>query len=465
MKFKLPWLKDKYFLTFIGVILLFLIIKISQIGFKFSDENIYFYMGKLILEGQLPYRDFFFASPPVQIFGTAGFLGLFGTHVILLKILPIVACVVSSIFLFVIVKKKFNSLTGLIASTLYLFSFVILTTTDHSTGIHLTTMLVVISYYFLDREKYFLAGVIASLALLTRLYAAIAIIGLMIYLLIKNRKALLKFILGIAVIFIPVNLALILMFKESYLNSVFLYHLLKSAGISKLNIFAFFLKWDILLVLLSLSSLFFKNKKRLLLPFITTATIFLFYLFYADIYYLYLGLMIPFLAILGASTIHNLTEKIQEKNRFIIIILILVILITPTTCFYLRDHAQASKITFTSEITEFVKNNTSPQETIYGSFEITPLIALFSDRKIAGNYIDTNEKTFLSGIYNVENRTNELRGNVSLVIMKTLLDQNGNPLYLEKIVSSDFLLKECNLTKIYPIKKDYEDNAVIIYTC
>ena len=173
MSLKYTWLKDKYFLIFLGVILLFLIINISQIGFKFSDENIYFYMGKLILQGQLPYQDFFFASPPLQIIIIAGFLTLFGSKIILLKLLPIFASIISSIFIFIILKKRFSSLHGLLASTLYLFSFVVLTTTDHSTGIHLATMFLVIGCYLIYEKKYFLAGILVSLSLLTRLYSAI----------------------------------------------------------------------------------------------------------------------------------------------------------------------------------------------------------------------------------------------------------------------------------------------------
>jgi len=438
---------------------------VSQMGFKFSDENIYFYMGNLILQGQLPYQDFFFASPPLQIGIIALFLSIFGSKIILLKLLPIIASIITSIFLFLILKKKFNSISGLLASTLYLFSFVVLTTTDHFTGIHLTTMFIIISCYFIYKQKYLLAGMIASLALLTRLYAGIAILGLLIYLIIKNKKALLKFISGIAIIFIPANLILLSIFKQNYLNSVFLYHFLKSTGIPKINIFKFFIKWDFILVTLATISLFIKSRKKLLLPIITAATITLFYLIYIDIYYLYLGLLIPFLAILGSKTVYTFIKNINLKKKIFLILFLLLLLMIPSTFFYLKNQAQTAKVEFNKEIVEFVKDNTQPQETIYGNFEITPLIALEANRKITGNYVDTNEKTFLSGLYNTTQRTNELRGNVTLVLMKTILDKNQNPLYFEEIIDPNFLLEECNLTKIYQIENDYSDNAVVIFKC
>ncbi len=462
---RLSWIKNKNTLAFFGMILLFLIIKISEICFRFSDGNIYFYMGKLILQGQLPYQNFFFASPPMQILVIAGFLSLFGAKVILLKIIPILACIISSTLIFTIIKKKFNSLWALISATLYLFSFVVLTTTDYSTGIHLTTLFIVLSCYLIYKEKYFLGGIIASLSLLTRLYAAFAVLGIMIFLLIKNRKAFLNFILGIIIIFIPVNLLLILLFKGNYLNSVFLYHLLKSEGIPKLTILKFFLKWDFILISLSALALIFKDKKKILLPLIIAGTILLFYIFYADIYYLYFGLLMPFLAILGGYSLYKLTKKVPQKFLFILIIFLLGIIIINNSAFYIKNHSSTAKIDFIYDIVKYVQENSRPQDKIYGDFEIAPLVALMSKREITNNYVDTNEKTFISGLYNIKERTNAIRGNTKFVLIKALLDQKGKILHMNGIIEPDFLLKECNLTKTYPIKADYSDNAVLVFDC
>ncbi len=464
-KSRFPWIKDKYSLGLIGILLIFAIIKISQIGFKFSDENIYFYMGKLMLQGQLPYRDFFFASPPLQIIIITSFLGLIGSKVLLLKLLPIFATITSSIFVFKIAKKATSSSYGLIASILYLFSFVVLTTTDHSTGVHLTTMFFIISLYLTSRQRFFLAGIFSAFSLLTRLYSAFAIIGIMLYLLIKNRKGLFKFISGLALTFIPANILLLIFFGKNYINSVFLYHFLKSQGISKLKIFSFFIRWDFIPVILSILAIPLKNKRKIALPLVAGTTISLFYLFYTDIYYLYLGLLVPTLAIIGSWTLYSFSKKIPRRIFVPILIIFLGFVMINNTIFYLKDHAPTAKIDFIQDLTEYIEKNSKPNETIYGSFEITPLVALLSEREITGNYVDTNEKTFLTGMYDINQRTNEINQSTKFVIMKALLDSRGYIIAMDNIIDGKVLLKECKIKKIYPVKRDYEDNAVLVFDC
>lgn len=447
-----------------GIILIFLLIKISQIGFKLSDENIYFHMGDLILQGQVPYKDFFFASPPIQILIIAGFLLFTGGNVILLKLIPLIAASITSIFVFILARRVTSKEYSLLSSILYLFSTVILTTTDHSTGIHLTTMFFIISIYLITKKSFFSAGLLASLALLTRLYSAFAIFGVLLYLLIENRKNFLKFVLGLITLFLTANLILLAAFGEHYLQPVFLYHLLKSAGIEKGGIFAFFIKGDFLLIILSLSALFIKKTNHIRLFLAATISTLFFYVFYTDIYYLYLGLIMPFLAILSGYTLHKLSDTFPQKAFVIMLTIILAFIVIYNTSIYLGDHADTSKIDFVEDISEYVSENSLPNEKIYGSFDIAPLVATLSEREIVNNYVDTNEKTFITGIYDVEERTDKLRGNVRFVIMSAIVSPEGTVLSIDKIIKRDFLFGECTTTKIYYLK-DYSNNAVILFDC
>jgi len=256
--------KNKYFLLFISSIILFLLIKIPRMCFKFSDENIYFYMGKLILEGLVPYKDFFFASPPLQVYVISFFMFLFGSKLILLKLIPFICVGISSYFVFGIVKKKFSEKEGLIASILYLFSFVVLTTTDHSTGVHLSAMLVLGMVYFIYHDKPFIAGLFASMALLTRLYSPFPIAGAGLYLLFFERKKLLRFILGCVSLFLVVGVIMQLISHGKFLENIFLFRmrLVNLIGIPKSDIFSFFIKWDWLVVIGSLFFILQKRKKK-----------------------------------------------------------------------------------------------------------------------------------------------------------------------------------------------------------
>ncbi len=464
MKKFYKFFEDKNVLIFGIFILLFLILKISFMAFKFSDENIYFFMAKLITQGQLPYRDFFFASPPLQLSVLFGLLFLVNSKIILLKLIPLIASVITASIIFLYVKKKFNSNCALLSSILYLFSFIILTTTDYSTGVHLTSMFFMISFYLVHKQKYFLGGIISSLALLTRLYVAFAIVGIGIYLLIKNWKKFVWFALGISVIFIPVNLILLFLFKENYLTSVFLYHFLKTEGILKLGIFRFFIKWDFTLIILTISSLFLKTRKSLKQPLIVAGAISLFYVFYSDVYYLYFGVLIPFLAICAGVVLGKIKER--KKEIAVVLMILVLCLVIFNSAFYVKNHALTSKIEFLDEISEYIKANSLENQTIYGDFEIAPLVAMVSERKIINNYIDTNEKTFLTGLYNIEERTNLLKGKVKFVILKVFMDSNNKIISTEQIINKTFLSDECTLVKTYNLEKDYGgDNAVVLFDC
>ncbi len=463
---------NKYSIIFIVIALLFLILKLFFLEFKFSDGNTYFYMSNMILEGQFPYQDFFLASPPLQIIlitPLLWFLKAFSLNLVFLKIIPVLAVILSAYFIYLFSKKILPSLYSLIPSFLYLFSFVVLTTSDFSTGIHLTVFFLVISLYVLyNKKKPFLAGCFAALSLLVRLYAGVAVLGILIYLLVTKRELLLKFIFGVSTIFIPVNLLLWGVFGNSYINSVFMYHLLKTEGISKMNIVMFFLKWDAVLLIFSFLSIFFKKRKKILLPLIVGGVGLSFYIFYADIYYLYFGLLIPVFAILAGWGIYNIYQKTSKKHPLtsvFIMALIFSFILFYNSAFYIKNHAQVSNIDFIDEITQYVKENSSVDDRIYGSYEIAPLVALRSERGIVGNHIDTNEKTFLTGMFDIEKRTEKIKDKVKFVILRSVVNNRGEVVKVDNIIKRDFLSKECSIEKVYPIKKGYDDNAVLLFNC
>jgi len=459
---KKEFFKNKMNLILLSSFVFFIFVKIFGFGFKFSDENIYFDMGRLILKGIFPYKDFFFASPPLQITLYAFLLTIF-KNPLFLKIVPIIASIISSFFLFKIVEKEFNKKAGLASAILYLFSFVILTTTDHSTGVHLTAMFLIISLYFTQNKKFFIAGCLASLSLLTRLYAGVAVLGILIYVFIKNKKDTIKYILGLIAIFLGTNLILFLFFKTNYFDSVIFYNLLKSTGISKGKIFSFFILHDSPIILLTIISIFIIKEKNKLMLWIPAITTLLFYIFYADIYYLYLGILIPFLSAISGITLEKISRDSEKPLKILIIILSIIVLLN--SFLYISTQANEAKITFAKDIVNFVKENSNTGDLIYGSFELTPLISILSGREIANNYIDTNEKTFLTGMYNLKNRTKELNGKVKFIILKVTINSMGQIVNMEKIIDPNFIKSNCTLVKEYPIPKDYSSNAVLVFDC
>ena len=97
-----------YLLFVIGISVFVLIILRGLITPQPGDENVYYYMGKLVSEGKVPYRDFFYAHPPLHIYLIALIYKVFGFNIIILKLLPLIAILVSAKFIFCIAKNKFG---------------------------------------------------------------------------------------------------------------------------------------------------------------------------------------------------------------------------------------------------------------------------------------------------------------------------------------------------------------------
>jgi len=460
---------------FIIFTLLFFLTKLPSFAFKFSDENLYFYDSYLLAENILPYRDFFFAHPPFQLLFLAFFVRLFYFSPILLKLLPILLNIFSAFFIFKISFKFLkSSKLSLLASFFYLFSFVILTTSDYSTGIHLANCLFLTSLYFLQvKKKPFFAGFLSFLALFTRFYIAIAIFAVILYLFLlpagwrgkktsffKKDKYLLSFTLTTLSFFIFANLFLIFALGQEYLQPVFLYHLKKTTGIPKLHILTFFLRHDFLLIFLGLLN-FIYFKKTNLLFYLLVVFYTIFYILFADIYYLYFVVFIFPLSILSAGIFQKL---ISSKKFLIPAFLVCLFIFFHNSYFYLTIHAQKAKIENLEKITAFISKNSAPNQTLFGNYEITPLLALLTKRKIISNLNDTNAKVFQISFLNQKKLEEKLAQKVKFIILKAVV-ANNQILKIEPNLSSDFLKTNCRLEKTHPIKNDYSANFLLIFDC
>ncbi len=461
---KTPWVMVA------GAVILFLIIKIPQIDYRYGDENIYFFMGKLITEGQFPYRDFFFASPPLQLVFTALFVALFGFHALTMKFLSLLTVAGSAFFLYVILKKNKSEAAGVCAAVLYLFSFVALTTSDYVSGVQLVVFFTLGAFTLIAYEKPGWAGIAAALALFTRFYAAplIGIVGL--YAIARKQKMWRRFFTSLCLLFIGGNLLLYGALGAQYEQSVVLYHLQKFEELDKQSVLDFFVRWDWMLAAASALSLGVVRFKQLALPLAGLAAGGLFLYVYKDIYYLYFNLIIPFLALLGGMFLANLfhTKPFSRiaRQSSLFIALFLFVYIGYGTWHYMRDHAGAARIDYFEELVQYVRGHSDPRDSLYGSFEVTPLVAGFTERVIAGNFIDTNNKTFSTGMAALDEREEALlKEKVRYIFTKVLVDAQGNLVELGRFISRGFLQRHCAIVKSFPIQKDYYSNLLLVWEC
>ena len=182
-------IEKKGYWIFILIIILYAAMKLSFINYSYSDENTYFYMGKLVSEGLVPYKDFFSSHPPLQVYLFALLFKVFGFSFIVLKLVPLVCTIVSGFFVYKMVWEKIGVREAVIALILFLFSYDSMRFSGYAVGVNLTTMFAVMGIYFLLNKKYVLSGVFQGVAGITGLYSLILPLVILAVLFFKNKKS------------------------------------------------------------------------------------------------------------------------------------------------------------------------------------------------------------------------------------------------------------------------------------
>ncbi len=439
------------FLIAASSILLFVTYKLTNLVFHFGDGNAYFYMAEQILQGQLPYRNFLLADPPLLIFLLAGFKLIIAHNLILFQAIPVLIQAVNAYLVWLVLNKwqrnqhqpqtNPTSLKQKIvmsfAPGLYLFSFLILSTSDYLTGLGFVILFINLATYWLEKPK--LSGFFWALACLIKLYAAPGLLALMLinFLQKKPKKWWLNFIIsGLITSLIILGPFLITSYQQVF-QFLIVHQFNRPTGINKLKIFKFFLEKDLILIITALVSIALnfrvkgnfglKNKAStqsqqttsqpqppyLKLAWLIPAAWIFFYLIFKDLYYLYLGILTPWLIIYSFSFLDNLLNQLHltwpklEPNlaaalglQLTISWLILAILwqLFTFSQYHQRFRLKGS-FPHVNKVANFV-DNLPTDYPLYGSHEVAPLVALLTNRSLFNQQIDTNGQLFASQALN-----------------------------------------------------------------
>ncbi|MHC4441422.1 MAG: ArnT family glycosyltransferase [Planctomycetota bacterium] len=226
-----------------------------------GDENIYYYMSKVMAEGKAwPYGDFFFAHPPVQLLVAAGTFKLFGASFAVAKSLSILSAVACGLAIFVIGLRRLGPLEAIVAQGAFLFSFGVLRASSHYTGVNLALALMLWGFYLLLRRHDVAGGVLLALSALTAVYAVPAVMMILFWRLLIEPKRALRAITATIGFYLLVTVIFLIFAGGDYIEGVFTYHLMKKAkALQKWNIISrvfrfhnFFLAWSPVVALLCL---------------------------------------------------------------------------------------------------------------------------------------------------------------------------------------------------------------------
>jgi len=389
-----------------------------------GDENVYYYMGRLVSEGKMPYRDFFFAHPPLQIYLIALVYKAFGFSIAALKSVSMISTLITAFFVFKIAKEKFGSSQAVISSLLFLFSYGVMFNSVFSFGIEIAMMFLIIGAYFLfNRSNYVFAGIFFGVAGITRLLSLVPIFIVFCIVFLSNKKSFLRLSSAFLIVFLLVNGIFALFLKDAYLSPVYKFHLLKSFG-GRENFREYFdiVKLNWILFFSAFLFIFIKDK-RTANPFFTVSAVYLiFLLILKRIFGFYFIVIFPFLAIIGGYSILWIYKNVSFQKKFEMLILALLTLIFAWNL--AADILFLEKVGFGGfergkDLADFVSSNSDKNTILFGDDSVVPLLALSANKKIAFDFVDTNNEVFLSGLADLNSVLGRLKGNDVLFIIRS----------------------------------------------
>ncbi|MFC1681215.1 glycosyltransferase family 39 protein [Pseudomonadota bacterium] len=431
---------------------------------RFSDGAIYLYMSTLLNDGILPYKEFFFAHPPLQLVFLSPISLLFGDNFFMTHMSLQLLLVANAWVLYFISKKFCTAVTSLLAPLLYLFSYSIPATGAHWTGVHLSVLLVLSSLLLYLNNRTLLAGIVAGLALFTRYYTLIPLLGMCAGAAAQDaRKALHTAAISAGLVLIAILMLLPLGF-EAYWEQTVNYHLNKIEGIPKSRVLLFFASHDWLLLLgLVVGMQAFRDRTYWLVLF-PQFSLLVFYLIFADIYYYYLVLIVPFLVLNLVHFVDRTDWKNRRNVQWVFAILVAVYLMS-SNFRYLTGHARIDNFNQLDELAQWISDNTASGDSIYGAAGITPLIALHSGVPITGRFVDTNPKTFLAGAASLSIREEQLLEMGLKYFVTPAFVQGPDVSGLERYAEISFFESNCQPAHTSPLENSYVGNTLIIWDC
>lgn len=366
------------------VIVFYLVFKIITVKPSVSDENVYLLMAKSLSEGKIPYRDFNFVHPPLQILIVGFLFKIFGTSFILAKVYTTILAIFSIILLYKISELIFKKKSIIPILFFVLFpSFIIFS--DHMNGVWEALFFSMLSFYLFLKDKYLLSSIIYSLSIFYRYLSLFCFPYFLYFLIAKKRYKFLIYSIGsIIILFI----LFYLFFGFEFINQTILYQLTSIFFISSVpkdysqffNIEFFKISSFIIFVVFS-----FQKKEKLIL-FFSLYSILLelsIVLAFRTIIYHYFIFTLPFYA-LGSFFI-ILENKLIEKTFLLFFLFSSIIYNYPTFNFYVFGKSYEVM----EKISKIVLSIVNKDDVIFGYSPIVDYISFTYNIKIANNYLDS----------------------------------------------------------------------------
>ncbi len=453
--------KSAYFFLFAFLAAFILIAIKGLVTVQPGDENVYYYMGRLVAEGMLPYRDFFFAHPPLQIYLMSIIYRIFGFNIVFLKSLALASTLITSYFVFRIAKDRFGAAEAAVSSLLFLFAYSTMFNSAFSFGVEIATMFFIIGVYlFFNKEKYFLAGIFFGVAGITRFLVLIPIAFVLASLFFSNKKNSFRMLIGFLIVFLFVNILFIVISKGAYIDDTYKFHLIKTPDYDA-NFKEYFdvVKLNWLLFLSAILALFVKERKAVGMFGIICLLYLAFLLALNKIFGFYLTIIFPLLAVIGGFGVVRLLKLLDFAKvwKGLVVLLLMSIFSWNLAADVLFLEKEGfSGFERRNDLVDYVNSVSNEDTLLFGDGSVVPLLALLTNKRVAFDSVDTNDQVFATGQVDLDKVLERIKGKDILFIIRSAhgISSFGNVL--------DFLNKNCEfLSQFY----DEKEGAYIVYQC
>lgn len=215
----------------------YLLLKVPGLHASGTDDNIYFYMAVRMADGAVPYRDFFFAHPPMHLIIPCILFKIFGFSIGLAKAIPAVAQGIAGIFLYLGIRR-FSKSVAILTVLFHLTAYQVLMGSTDMNGENLMTMFLAASTFFAFAQRPVVSGILAACGISCGLYAFAWVLALALAHAFASRWRLKKWAVGFFASLAAINLPFAVLAGSAYLDGVLTYHLAKPIKGEKWPVFS-----------------------------------------------------------------------------------------------------------------------------------------------------------------------------------------------------------------------------------
>lgn len=413
-------------LVLLCVSAVFLILVAPAAGLpSLGDEWLWVYESKLILQGFLPYRDFYHSHAPFHVLAvTLVRLLTGGEYLPAFRLAPALFTLFSGCLVYRTVRRNAEIPFALIACLLFLFAGRILSHSLHFMGWNLLVLFLLIALDQYLSRRMILTGIALGAAVLTNLLGGAGIYAFSILLLLqKDWRSLKRLLIGFCAITLPVALICFAVSGTEFINQIFLYQMSKPPRVDKsrfevINPQIMKSYYMYVLALVSLVPLVLCRKStlyrsRTLVSVVLMCIFMLIFLFLIPRPFpYYIITVIPFVSMAAGYGVAWIFGEYKETNGwkkilFGILSVTCILFVLRSTIpnaanFWGLRMGNHENFSITYTIARSVDELLPPGAPIHGTFSVTPMIALLTERRISGNETDTSADRFKSGVTDFE---------------------------------------------------------------